>query len=110
LQLSFADREMVGLCSSRRALTARFGAVLARKIACRLAVLSAARSLEDLPEAPPIGLMRHDVDGLCSVTLAPDLRLWFQASVPLASNQVKNIIILDIAGSAPGPAQPEAPT
>ncbi|MEO6298266.1 MAG: hypothetical protein ABIV25_09050 [Paracoccaceae bacterium] len=78
MELNFSDTKVRDLCCSHGALVAKFGAVLARKICCRLALLAAARSLADVPAAFPVGLLARDTQGRFSVALGPSQYLLFQ--------------------------------
>lgn len=71
MELSFVDARVQDLCSSQDALARRFGAAIARKICCRLAVLVAAPTLAQVPSSPPIGLSRFADAGRLAVAVGP---------------------------------------
>ncbi len=79
MELSFSDAKVRNLCCTRSILVATFGAVLARKICCRLALLSAAPSLADVPVDFPVALAAADAQGRFSVALGQSHHILFQA-------------------------------
>lgn len=87
MEIYFSDVQVRDLCCSRKALVSKFGVKLARLICCRLSVLSAALSLDDIPISPPIGLAPLDCKGRFSMNLGAEHRLLLQ-TVP---NQAENV-------------------
>lgn len=85
MEISFDNAEIRDLLCCQQSIVARFGNQLARLICCRLAVLRAAPSLDQIPTAPPIGLVVSAKDGLCSVALGGLARLDFR---PYAAKRV----------------------
>jgi hypothetical protein len=78
LELSFSDAQVRDLCSSQAALARTFGAEVARKICCRVAVLVAAPTLAQVPSSPPVGLRRLTNPGRFAVAIGVTHRLVFQ--------------------------------
>lgn len=105
MELSFSDTKIRDLCCNRSALVREFGAELARKIACRLALLAAAPSLADVPGGLPVGLAPLARQGSFSVTLGPKHLLLFQASPAEVGNgaNLSDISKLLIMGPVPVP-------
>lgn len=103
MEITFSDPKVRDLCCSKAELVRRFGATLAKKICCRLSVLSAAPSLADVPSTLPIGLTRVNGHGDFSVALGVEHRLLFQG-VPLdaaRAGELARINQIQIVGSAP---------
>lgn len=98
MELSFADARVQDLCSSQDALVKEYGAALARKICCRLALLVAAPSLACVPMTLPIGLTRIGTEGRFSVALGVTHQLEFQGliretAVMTDLSQISNLLI-----------------
>lgn len=69
MEICFSDKHIRDLCCSRQNLVRRFGTDIARKVCCRLSMLSAASSLAVVPTVPPICLAPIDRKGLFQVAL-----------------------------------------
>lgn len=90
LELSFSDAKVRDLYCSQSGLAGEFGAELARKICCRLALLTAAPSLGDVPADFPVALAARDAPGCFSVALGPSHRLLFQA-IPMEGAKMSEL-------------------
>lgn len=84
MEISFDDPETRNLFCCRQSIVSKFGVELATLICCRLALLRAAPSLDQVPTAPPISLMNSAKEGLFSVALGRGARLAFR---PYASKR-----------------------
>lgn len=93
MDLSFSDVRIRDLFCSKSALVDAFGAELARKIICRLAVLAAAPSLADVPVGPPVGLTRLSMKGSFSVALGADHHLLFQ-TIPVETAEDTDFLLI----------------
>lgn len=69
MEICFSDEHVRDLCCSRQNLVRRFGAEIARKVCCRLSMLSAAPSLAVVPTVPPVSLAAVDRKGLFHVAI-----------------------------------------
>ena len=78
MKLSFVDAKVKYLCSSRDALVNAYGAALARKICCRLALLAAAPTLACVPVDLPVGLKRVGGHGRFAVAVGTTCNLEFE--------------------------------
>ncbi len=105
MDLSFPDAKIRGLCCSKSALVHEFGAELARKISCRLAVLAAAPSLANVPVGPPVGLTRLAMKGSFSVALGADHQLLFQTIPVEAAEDTEFSLILKLLIIGPEPVR-----
>lgn len=106
MQLNFSDAKIQDLCCNQSALLREFGSGLARKIACRLAVLAAAPTLADVPVGLPVGLVPGARQGSFSVALGSKHHLLFQA-IPVEAATGTGIPLISkllIIGPVPGPA------
>ena len=104
MKLSFADARVQDLCSSRDALVIEYGAALARKICCRLALLMAAPTLACVPEALPVGLMRVAGQGRFAVAVGGTHSLEFytlpkETSDMLDPSQVSMLLIIGVVAN-----------
>jgi plasmid maintenance system killer protein len=105
VEITFSEAKVRDLCCCRERLDQMFGPDLGRKICSRLALLSAAASLSDLPSTPPINLVAIDGKGLYSVALGNSFRLYFKtltsASKPGSASVAPAEI--EIVGPIPNP-------
>lgn len=90
MELSFADAKVQDLFSSRDALVNEYGAALAWKICCRLALLKAAPSLACVPTALPVGLMRVGGYGRFVVAVGANHSLEFYA-LPKETSEMSDL-------------------
>jgi plasmid maintenance system killer protein len=108
VEIEFSDEGGRELYCCKVNLTKRFGADVAGKICCRLSMLGAAPSLEDVPTSPPIRLSA-DGHGIYSVALGPSHRLMFKTAPtkPARSAAPSSVSKIEIIGPAPVPAARE---
>lgn len=105
MELSFADAKVQDLCSSRTALVTEYGAVLARKICCRLAMLAAAPTLACVPTSLPVGLTRVGSHGSFAVAVGETHSLVFQPlpkeTSPMSDlSQFSKVLIIALVANA----------
>lgn len=105
LELSFADVQVQDLCSSQSSLARTFGADVARRICCRLAVLLAAPTLAHVPSAPPVGLRRLADPGQFAVAIGLTHRLVFdplpkETKTMSDLTQISRVLILGIEANS----------
>lgn len=79
MEITFTESSICDLCCCRERLVQRYGSELGKKICSRLSLLSAARSLDDLPSTPPVSFTPVDGAGLYSVALGDQYRLLFKS-------------------------------
>ncbi len=101
MEICFSDVQVRDLCCSRKALVSKFGTELAKMICCRLSMLKAAPTLDDVPIAPPISLSPLDGKGRFSMNLGKGYRLLLQAEAPKAvkankTSKINDILIIGI--------------
>lgn len=106
MELSFEDAQLQVLCSSQDALAKEFGAAVARKICCRLAVLVAAPTLAQVPSSPPIGLRSLRDAGSFAVAVGETHRLVFQPLTKETSemsdlSQITRLLIIGLEANSP---------
>ena len=85
MEICFSDEMIRDLCCSRQDLVRHFGAEVARKICCRLSMLSAASSLGAVPRSPPINLTATDKKGGFHVAIGAAHVLMLRAFPPEAA-------------------------
>lgn len=101
MDIVFSDQAVRGLCCCKADLVARFGAELAKRICCRLSVLSSTPTLAQVPTVPPIGLSPIDAGGTYSVGLGSGHELVFRVT---AGGDPTKITEIEIIGPSPVPA------
>lgn len=105
VEITFSEAKIRDLCCCRERLDQMYGPELGRKICSRLALLSAAASLSDLPSTAPISLAAVDGKGLYSVALGNSFRLYFKTvpSAPKAGSSAVAHAEIEIVGPIPNP-------
>lgn len=100
MEICFSDEQVRDLCCSRQNLVRRFGAEIARKVCCRLSMLSAAPSLAAVPTSPPVSLTAVDGKGLFHVALGAAHVLALRALPPESARggDLARITEIQIAG------------
>ena len=101
MEIIFRDAQLCRVFNSRLLLQKKFGAELAQCISVRMAVLSAASSLADVPSCPPLSLMRSS--GSYTVSLLGSRHLRFRPggkkggqSAPDKPHLIKHIEIIGV--------------
>ena len=111
MEISFPEVEIRDLCCSRDRLVRRFGVEVARRVCCRLSMLSAASSLAIIPTFPPVGLTAVDRKGTYHVTVGDELVLVLRG-LPLEAvraGDLARIAEVQIIGLAPPAATGKKP-
>jgi hypothetical protein len=78
MKIAFRDSSTRLLFNDHARLEGRYGSDVADKIASRMALLSVAANLAQLPVREPISLRADGGDGLFTVDAGPDHRLQFR--------------------------------
>jgi len=102
VEICFSDEHVRDLCCVRQNLVRRFGTEIARKVCCRLSMLSAASSLAMVPTVPPVSLAAVDRKDLFHVALGAAHVLVLRA-FPLEAAQagdLARITEIEIVGPA----------
>ena len=106
LELSFDDAKVRDLFCKREALVKEYGAALAKTICCRLAILSSAPSLAEVPVVRPVGLTPFGDRGQFAVAVGPTCQLVLQplSVETVAMNHPSRISKLMIVGLVQRPS------